>query len=98
MQEPHPPETSRVRVDKEGRVVVPAELRHQLGITPGCDLILSADEQGIHLHTFAQAIHAAQQSLAPYRVAGSSITDELISERRAEAKKDRTPNTKPPRA
>jgi AbrB family looped-hinge helix DNA binding protein len=98
MQEPHPPETSRVRVDTAGRVVVPSELRHRLGITPGCDLILSADEQGIHLQTFAQAIHAAQESLAPYRVASSNVVDELIRERRAEARKDRPPTKKPPRA
>jgi AbrB family looped-hinge helix DNA binding protein len=98
MQQPHPPETSRVRVDTAGRVVVPSELRQRLGITPGCDLILSADDQGIHLQTFTQAIHAAQQALAPYRVAGSSVTDELIGERRAEARKDRQPEKKPPRA
>jgi AbrB family looped-hinge helix DNA binding protein len=98
MHEPHSPETSRVRVDTAGRVVVPAELRQQLGINPGCDLILSADEQGIHLQTFAQAIHAAQQALAPYRVADSSVTDELIRERRAEARKNQPPTKKPPRA
>jgi len=98
MQQPHPPETSRVRVDAAGRVVVPSELRQQLGITPGCDLILYADDQGIHLQTFAQAVHAAQQAFAPYRAPGSGVVDELIRERRAEASKDRPPAKKPPRA
>lgn len=89
MQEPHPPESSRVRVDSAGRIVVPSELRHQLGIEPGCDLILFADPEGIHLQTFTQAVRAAQEALAPYRVTGKSVVDELLRERRAEAKRER---------
>ena len=61
MTEPHPPEISRVRVDPSGRVVVPSELRQKLGIEPGCELILSADDEGIHLQTFDQAVRAAQE-------------------------------------
>lgn len=99
MPEPHPPESSRVRVDSAGRIVVPSELRHQLGIEPGCDLILVADAEGIHLQTFAQAVRVAQEALAPYRIKGHSVVDELIRERRAEAKKERQPPKKrPPRA
>jgi len=98
MQESLPPEVSRVRVDMAGRVVVPSELRQRLGIEPGCDLFLSADDQGIHLHTQDQAIRAAQEALAPYRIPGDSVVDELIRERRAEAKKDRHKPKRPPHA
>jgi AbrB family looped-hinge helix DNA binding protein len=98
MMERHPPEFSHVRVDSAGRIVVPSELRHQLGIEPGCDLIISADADGIHLQTFTQAVRAAQEALAPYRIAGKSVVDDLIRERRAEAKKERRPPKRPPRA
>jgi AbrB family looped-hinge helix DNA binding protein len=98
MPEPHPPETSRVRVDSAGRVVVPSELRQQFGIEPGCDLFISADVHGLHLQTFAQALRAAQEALAPYRVAGASVVDELIRERRAEAKQERPSPKRPPGA
>jgi hypothetical protein len=74
---------------------VPSELRQRLGIEPGCELILSADDQGLHLQTFAQAVRAAQEALAPYRVPGVSVVDELIRERRAEAKKDRGQHGRP---
>ncbi len=82
------PEYLRVRVDPAGRVMVPANLRQKLGIEPGSDLIISADAQGIHLQTFAQAVRAAQEAFAPYRVPGVSVVDELIQERRKEAQKE----------
>jgi AbrB family looped-hinge helix DNA binding protein len=88
MEQTHSPEFSRVRVDSAGRVVAPADLRQQLGIASGDELILSADKQGIHLQTFAQAVQAAQEALAPYRIPGVSIVDELIRERREEAKRE----------
>jgi AbrB family looped-hinge helix DNA binding protein len=88
MSQPHPTEFTRVRVDSAGRVVVPADLRDKLGIGPGDDLILSADQQGIHLHTFSQAVQAAQEALAPYRISGVSVVDELIREREEEARRE----------
>lgn len=83
-----PTETTRVRVDAAGRVTLPAELRHKLGIEPGQELILAEDGQGIHLQTFAQAVRAAQEAFAPYRIPGQSVVDELIRERREEAKRE----------
>jgi AbrB family looped-hinge helix DNA binding protein len=83
-----PPESTRVRVDTAGRVTLPAELRHKLGIEPGQELILAEDGQGIHLQTFAQAVQAAQEAFAPYRIPGQSVVDELIRERREEAQRE----------
>ena len=74
-----------VRVDSAGRVVIPAEVREHLGIVPGQDLILSEDARGIRLNTFEQAVQAAQEAFAPYRVPGVSVVDELIRERADEA-------------
>jgi AbrB family transcriptional regulator (stage V sporulation protein T) len=82
------PQFTRVRVDAAGRVVIPADIRQQLGIGPGQDLILSGDTQGIHLQTFAQAVRAAQEAFAPYRIAGVSVVDELIRERHEEARRE----------
>jgi AbrB family looped-hinge helix DNA binding protein len=84
-QSPHP---TRVRVDTAGRVTLPAELRHKLGIEPGQELILAEDNQGIRLQTFAQAVQAAQEAFAPYRIPGQSVVDELIRDRREEAKRE----------
>jgi AbrB family looped-hinge helix DNA binding protein len=82
------PEFTRVRVDTAGRITIPAELRHKLGIEPGQELALAEDAQGIHLQTFAQGVRAAQDAFAPYRISGQSVVDELIRERRDEASRE----------
>lgn len=91
-------ENSRVRVDSTGRVLLPFELRHEFGIEPGCELTVFADEEGIHLQTFTQAVRATQGTFATYRIEDNSIVDELIRERRAEAKKESRLPKWPPRA
>lgn len=83
-----PLQSTRVRVDTAGRVTLPAELRHKLGIEPGQELILAEDNQGIRLQTFDQAVRAAQEAFAPYRTPGQSVVDELIRDRREEAKRE----------
>jgi len=83
-----PTDLTRVRVDAAGRVVIPAELRHKLGIKTGEELILCEDQHGIHLQTFAQAVKAVQEVFAPYRVPGISVVDELIREREEEARRE----------
>ena len=88
MLEPQEAHFTRVRVDSAGRVVIPAEAREHFGIVPGQDLILSEDARGIHLNTFEQAVAAAQEAFAPYRVPGVSVVDELISERAEEARRE----------
>ena len=80
--------SSRVRVDSAGRVVIPADLRDELGIEPGQQLILSGDAHGIHIQTFGMAAAAAQESFSSYRVPGVSVVDELIRDRREEAAKE----------
>jgi AbrB family looped-hinge helix DNA binding protein len=88
MSESHPNVYGHVRVDAAGRVVVPIELRQKFHIEPGEELILSADEFGMHLQTFDQAVEAAQATMAPYRIPGRSIVDELIADREAEARRE----------
>lgn len=83
-----PGESTRVRVDSAGRVVIPSATRDRLGIAPGQDLILTEEGDGIYLRTFDQAIAAAQAAFAPYRRPGISIVDELIRERREEAQRE----------
>jgi AbrB family looped-hinge helix DNA binding protein len=89
MTHSHEPHFTRVRVDSAGRVVIPADVRQSLKISPGEELILSEDNQGIHLQTFMQAVNAVQAAFAPYRVPGVSIVDELIREREEEARREK---------
>ena len=77
--------TMRVKLEANGRVLLPAEVRRQLGVSPGDTLLLDVDESGIHLWTQAMAIRALQEAVAAQVPAGVSLVDELLQMRRVEA-------------
>lgn len=71
-----------------GRVVLPAELRKELGIKDGDDVIFGRTEHGIEIKTLDEAIRQAQALCAKYIQPGLSVVDELIRERREEAARE----------
>jgi AbrB family looped-hinge helix DNA binding protein len=43
----------RTTIDKAGRVVIPAGIRDRVGLTPGSEIEITADELGIHIERVA---------------------------------------------
>ncbi len=76
---------ARARVDKHGRIVIPAEFRHALEIHEGDSLTVELDQSELRLITLRQAIRRAQSIVARHVPPGVSLVDELIADRRAEA-------------
>ncbi len=76
------------RVSEGGRVVLPALFRAQLGMEEGEEVQLELHDGEIVLRTRAAAVKRVQALLAPYKPAGVSIVDELLADRRAEAKRE----------
>jgi bifunctional DNA-binding transcriptional regulator/antitoxin component of YhaV-PrlF toxin-antitoxin module len=68
-----------------GRVVLPAELRKELGIDDGADVIFRRTEHGIQITTLNQAIEQAQEMVRRYIPAGVSLVEELRQARRQDA-------------
>jgi AbrB family looped-hinge helix DNA binding protein len=81
------PET-RVRINENGRVVIPAAFREALGIKAGDEVILRVEEDELRITTMKRRIERAQRRARQYVKAGVSLVDELIAERRAEAKRE----------
>ena len=77
-----------VRMSENGRVVIPAEVRKQLGLTAGELLTLTVEEGSLRLMTRRARIRAAQASVARYISPGRRLEDELIAERRKEARRE----------
>lgn len=75
-----------VKIGEGGRIVIPAEFRKALGVGVGDELLLQLDEGRLLLMTRAQAIVYVQERLAKYTVADRSLSDELIAERKDQAK------------
>ena len=77
----------RVSVDRSGRLVIPKDLRISLGIEGGGDLVLSAEDGAMTAMTQMEALRRLQAAVRAVVPPGVSLVDELIAERRAEAKR-----------
>ena len=81
--------TQRVRIDRAGRVVVPAGIRKALDIHDGQDLTISLDDGFIRLQTIDAALERVWAVAKRRRRRKSAgVVDEFIAARRAEAAKD----------
>jgi AbrB family looped-hinge helix DNA binding protein len=74
-------------IDKAGRVIIPAEIRRALGFTEGKELIVKSDGGELRIYTREQALRRAQEYCKRLKT-GRSIVDELIADRKAEAKRE----------
>jgi AbrB family looped-hinge helix DNA binding protein len=75
-----------VRVEKSGRVLIPAAIRRQLGLKEGeSDLLLNIDETPILATTRVQALRRIQEWAVRGIDPGRLISEELLEERHREA-------------
>lgn len=74
-----------IAVGQNGRVVIPASVRHQMGIKQGQRLLMRLEEGRIILEKTTDIINKLQ---ARFKDVPSSLSEELIKERRAEFAKE----------
>ena len=76
-----------VQVGPQGRIVIPAHIRQALGIHPGQTLVARVEDGRLVLETREQILARLQAMFAhvPREV---SLVDELIAERREEARRE----------
>ena len=78
----------KVKVGPKGRVVVPAQIRRELGIEEGTELMARIEGDGIVLEPRDAAIRRLQALVRKAVPAGVSLVDELIAERRDEVRRE----------
>ena len=87
----HEPDVSRpasLRVEADGRVSVPKGLCQALGLKEGDPVIVAVEEDAIRLMGVPAAVKRAQAIVRRFVQPGVSLVDELLAERRAEAKRE----------
>lgn len=77
---------ARMKLNENGRVVIPAAFRAALGVEAGDELIMELDEKELRITTMKHRIERAQNRVRKYAKPGSSLVDELIAMRREAAK------------
>lgn len=80
----------KAKVNEQGRVVIPAELRDAAGIRPGDEVFVSIAGPGrLELSTHAADLEEAKAIVRRFaRKSDRSVVDELIEERKAEAARE----------
>ena len=77
-----------VKLEKSGRILLPAEIRRKLSLQPGEDVLISANDDTVMvIGNRAAAIRRVQQRFRAF-APGRILSEELIVERRAEAEQE----------
>jgi AbrB family looped-hinge helix DNA binding protein len=79
---------TRMRVNENGRVVIPASFRKRLGIHVGDEVVLQIQDDELRITTLKRSIERAQRLVRKHVKPGTSLVDELIAERREAARNE----------
>jgi AbrB family looped-hinge helix DNA binding protein len=77
---------TRLRVNENGRIVIPAAFRKALGIEIGDEVVLRLHKDELSITTQQRRIRQAQERARKYLKPGTSLVDELLAERREAAR------------
>ncbi len=86
---PDPPRRYPIKLAEKGRLVLPAALRKAAGLQPGEHLVARLETDGsIRLWKERDSVAALMGHFKHLKTDGGSIVDELMAERRAEARRE----------
>ncbi|MFZ0977775.1 MAG: AbrB/MazE/SpoVT family DNA-binding domain-containing protein [Candidatus Acidiferrales bacterium] len=79
---------TRMRVNENGRVVIPASFRQALGISIGDEVILRIVDDELRITTLRRRLQRAQRLVRKHVKSTTSLVDELIAERHEAARNE----------
>jgi AbrB family looped-hinge helix DNA binding protein len=79
-----------VRVEKSGRILIPAAIRRQLHLVEGeSQVLLRVDDTGtIQVSTRQQALERVRAELRKYIPEGSDVVGEFLAEKKADSARE----------
>jgi AbrB family looped-hinge helix DNA binding protein len=78
--------TAKAKLNPNGRIVIPAAIREELGLHPGETLLLDVEDGVLRIESYPARIRRIQREFAHLVPPGRSVVDEFIAERHEEAK------------
>ncbi len=83
------PVHARASLNANGRIVIPATLRKELGLKAGDTILMEAEDGILRIESVPARIARVQRQFAHLaRPGGPLASDELIAERREEARRE----------
>lgn len=81
-------ESFRVTINENGRIIIPAPIRKDMHIKAGDELTLTYNDSNLQIETRKQVIKRVQKFFMQRLPKDVSLVDELIQERREEARRE----------
>ncbi len=81
-------EAQRVKIVEGGKLVIPASMRRELGINAGDTVMVDIDQGELRIRSMSKALERFRTILRRHVPGGTSLSDELIADRRAEAERE----------
>jgi AbrB family looped-hinge helix DNA binding protein len=77
--------TYTTRLEKSGRILIPAAVRRRLGLSEGSQVVVKVEDSGaLEITSRSQALTKVREEIRKYIPADRDLVDELIHDRRAE--------------
>lgn len=76
------------KLNDNGRIVIPAEIRQKMGIKPGDTLLLTLEGDVLKVESQLALIRRIQESMRALIPSDRRLSDELIADRREEARRE----------
>lgn len=76
------------RINENGRVVIPAVIRRQMGLKAGDAVVMEVEDGVLRIEPHRARIRRIQESLGRLIPPGRCLSDELIADRREEARRE----------
>ena len=82
-------ETYTTRLEKSGRILIPAAVRRQLGLSEGSQVLVKVEEPGaLQVTSRSQALARVREEIRKYIPTGQDLAGELIRDRRVEVERE----------
>jgi len=78
----------KARLNENGRIVIPAEIRQKLELRPGDIVLLSVEDDVLKIESHRARVRRIQESLRQFIPQERLLSDELIADRREESRRE----------
>jgi AbrB family looped-hinge helix DNA binding protein len=78
----------KARINEQGRLLIPAEIRRKMNIKPGETVLMDFEDGILKIESHRARIRRIQEEFKKYAKPGALASDELIAGRREEARRE----------
>jgi AbrB family looped-hinge helix DNA binding protein len=88
MEKPMKSDSFKSRINENGRIVIPAEIRKEMGLAAGDTVVMALEDGVLRIESQRVKIRRIQEEFQKFAKPGKRASDELVADRREEARRE----------